>query len=98
MRKCVWQQYWQREFWAPKKLELQLTCSADRDSGVAPVPRPGRNREFDDYVQETFGDVDPENADVQELRRWASIVHTLTQQSCLEDLEDRGTIEFGFSQ
>lgn len=38
-----------------------------RDRG--PVPRPGQNDDFDSYVLQTFGAVDPESGvDMNELR------------------------------
>jgi hypothetical protein len=41
----------------------------DPNGSLSTVPRPGRNAEFDAYVAATFGDVEPEVADMRELRR-----------------------------
>ncbi|KAL1412875.1 hypothetical protein Q8F55_000624 [Vanrija albida] len=46
-------------------------ASGSRADDRGPVPRRGRNKEFDRYVRDTFGEIDPEQADEAELRRAA---------------------------
>lgn len=43
-------------------------------SSKGPVPRRGTNRKFDDYCDVMMNDLDAEETDFSEMRRWVSFV------------------------